>query len=1121
MLSPLCADCSIYQRLGRCHAVPSAVPHSVASPTAPATYMVIGDAPGTEEHRTGTPFVGAAGTLLRESLELAGIRHEEVIYANAVQCWPLPSLNATYGAATIEEARQCLLHAWVEVWNHRPRVIILVGSTTLQAVTGIKGITKWLGRTVRLADVAAELPFAVRYFDFLRWAHACATGALVVDGWEKDAETWRAKFTLREREAAETQMSYAAQRFGWRPFADFDTVLVPVLHPAAVLRSGGSESPQLPALRNSVRVAYDVVYGNEALRDVDYRCLNTIEEIERYVEETIALHHDFKTGNPDGVEVISVDVETSELEDIWAIPFSPKTRLYSVQVSRRQREGVLIFIDHEHAPWYGSPHELRKVRASLERLLHSVPVVGQNYVFDYTTLRCKLGISGYKVVGDTRMADHWNTMGYRLDRDLDALVERNLGVSGHKREAKEWRDRNPGRDFGDMPFDIQIDYACGDTDMTLRLFFHLREELRRDGIWEPVSSLYFGPHDVWRVVSDMHWYGMPYNRDKLAELAKNFPERLSKQMHALYSNPLMLQYHAWRFHRYVEATQKKNCEKVRPKPVLTFEQWAGSWTKKKGMMKAKYLFNPASTKQIQELLFEFMRLPTRLEDLEYTDREETRPKTSAHNVVIFIAFAEAMSRSSRSTLTALGCRDGATIEEVLQIVPLDRHSEAVVAHNAEAQWRIAANLLTVLQEQRRLAKLHSTYVYGIPALTPDPARRDSDPRTRILPIYRPFADLPPSDALHPSIHLDSTVSSRTTSTNPNGQNFPKRKADKKDDVTSPYESPQRHLGGLLLGADYSQIEVRVMVMLAQAADIARAIDQGLDIHRFMASKVYRTEYEKVTKAQRAPTKNITFGILFGQAAMALARVLKISIEEATTLIEAFFQQIPEVKGLIDACHSFAIAHGNVWTLTGRRRHLPDAQSSRRYVVSSALRRSVNTPIQGLASDMLMSAIGRSWVTTRRIEMHLLAHPYLTIHDAQYWNVLGVVIDAMQVIYYQMVYAPYEIWSWVSCRPEAEFDVGASWDLMCEASLHIEDETVDPERLRLRGTPRQIESLLETWRRVSRVDVTDDREHPNEEEAKKGYREIELYIPRQRAFVELRNRKLYAANGESLGWDTMT
>ncbi|MCH2178841.1 MAG: DNA polymerase I [Mariniblastus sp.] len=217
----------------------------------------------------------------------------------------------------------------------------------------------------------------------------------------------------------------------------------------------------------------------------------------------------------------------------------------------------------------------------------------------------------------------------------------------------------------------------------------------------------------------------------------------------------------------------------------------------------------------------------------------------------------------------------------------------------------------------------------------------------------PDAVDPKTDRVHTHYSQTWTATGRIQSNNPNLQTIPIRKKRGRE-IRAAFVA--RNEDFLILSADYSQIELRIMAELSQDKAMNRAFRQGVDIHRVTAANVYQVDVEDVTREMRDKAKMVNFGILYGISAFGLQQRLNIPRQEANSLIEGYFQQYTGVQEYIDSMIAYGREHGYVRTLMGRRRYLRDINSRSRGVANAAERLAMNSPIQGTAADMLKMAM---------------------------------------------------------------------------------------------------------------------------------------------------------------------
>ena len=275
-------------------------------------------------------------------------------------------------------------------------------------------------------------------------------------------------------------------------------------------------------------------------------------------------------------------------------------------------------------------------------------------------------------------------------------------------------------------------------------------------------------------------------------------------------------------------------------------------------------------------------------------------------------------------------------------------TDAGVLEELAGSHEIVAKIL----EYRQLAKLKSTYTDGLAALI-DPA----------------------TGRLHTTFQQTVTATGRLSSTEPNLQNIPvKLEAGRLIRKVFVPRGP----GRLLLSADYSQIELRVLAHLSGDPVLVGAFKNGEDIHARTAAEVFGVELSEVTPEMRGRAKAVNFGIIYGLSDYGLARDIKVSRQEARRYIENYFKQYAGVKAFIDGLVQRARENGYVTTVLKRRRYLPDLFSPNHAVRAAAERMAVNTPIQGSAADIIKLAMIK--VHRQMKAAGLKAKMVLQVHD---------------------------------------------------------------------------------------------------------------------------------------------
>ncbi len=266
-------------------------------------------------------------------------------------------------------------------------------------------------------------------------------------------------------------------------------------------------------------------------------------------------------------------------------------------------------------------------------------------------------------------------------------------------------------------------------------------------------------------------------------------------------------------------------------------------------------------------------------------------------------------------------------------------------------------IVPLVLEYRACTKLKSTYVDKLPALIDENGR------------------------VHTTYAQAFTETGRLSSSDPNLQNIPIR-TERGRLIRSAFVP--RDANHVLVSADYSQIELRIMAAMSGDAAMLEAFRNGEDIHRDTASRVYDVMPALVTPEQRSKCKMVNFGIIYGISAFGLAQRLKVPRREAADLIEAYFRLYPKVKDYMDAAITKARANGYAETVLGRRRTLRDINSRNATARQAAERDAINTPIQGSAADLIKVAMVKVDKALRA--EGLRAKMVLQIHDELVFDV---------------------------------------------------------------------------------------------------------------------------------------
>ncbi|MHC4295172.1 MAG: DNA polymerase I, partial [Planctomycetota bacterium] len=260
-------------------------------------------------------------------------------------------------------------------------------------------------------------------------------------------------------------------------------------------------------------------------------------------------------------------------------------------------------------------------------------------------------------------------------------------------------------------------------------------------------------------------------------------------------------------------------------------------------------------------------------------------------------------------------------------------------------------LPALVLEYRKLTKLLSTYLKGLAGC--------------IHPV---------TGRVHTSFHQTGTVTGRLSSSNPNLQNIPIRTEEGKQ-IRSAFVADE---GYVLLTADYSQVELRVLAHLCEDPTLVQAFVEDQDIHRIVAAEVFGVDVAEVTPEQRARAKTVNFGIVYGQTAFGLARTLRIPRNQAQEFIDEYRQRFPKIEEFLQACIAQAKSQGYVETIFGRRRRIAEIDSRNYQRRAAAERLAINSVVQGSAAELIKKAMVN--ISARIGDEARPARMLLQIHD---------------------------------------------------------------------------------------------------------------------------------------------
>jgi DNA polymerase-1 len=299
-------------------------------------------------------------------------------------------------------------------------------------------------------------------------------------------------------------------------------------------------------------------------------------------------------------------------------------------------------------------------------------------------------------------------------------------------------------------------------------------------------------------------------------------------------------------------------------------------------------------------------------------------------------------------------------------------------------------------QHRKFSKLKSTYTDVLPTLMD---KRDG--------------------RVHTTFNQALTTTGRLSSSNPNLQNIPIR-SEEGNKIRSAFCAQDKE-NSLILSADYSQIELRLLAHVSEDENLLAAFNDGIDVHTQTASKVFGVTPEDVTKEMRRKAKAVNFGIVYGQSKYGLAKSINVSVEEAEDFINKYFEHFPKVREYMERERDFVTQNGYVETIYGRRRYLgAELESTNFQIREFAQRAAINQPLQGTAADLVKLAMIE--VDRRLREGGFKTQMVLQVHDELIFEVPKSELEEIK----SLVLDAMELGQPLKVKLEVDVNYGSSW-----------------------------------------------------------------------------------------------
>ena len=575
---------------------------------------------------------------------------------------------------------------------------------------------------------------------------------------------------------------------------------------------------------------------------------------------------------------VAIDTETTSLDAMNA-------SLVGISIAFQAGEAVYIPVGHSLT---AAPEQLdlQDVLGRLKPHLENPALkkIGQNLKYDQHVF-ANYGIALNGIAGDAMLASY--IIESHLGHGLDELSERWLGLKTITYESLCGKGAKQ-IGFADVAIEQATEYAAQDADFALRLEAHLRAQMdaKQLEMYEKMEL------PVAQVLFEMERNGVQIDRAELARQSEELGAELMK---------------------------------------LEQEAYAA----------AGQPFNLNSPKQLQEILFDKMGIPTK-----------------------------GLKKTAKGGIST----NEAVLEQLAPDYPLPK----------------------IILQNRSLAKLKSTYTDKLPEM------------------------ISPKDGrVHTTYAQAVAITGRLASNNPNLQNIPIRTAEGRR-VRRAFTAPQ---GSVIVSADYSQIELRIMAHLSGDKTLITAFQNGEDVHRRTAAEVFGTAPENVSSEQRRYAKTINFGLIYGMGQYGLAKSLGIDNISAKNFIDRYFARYPGVAEYMQRTKEQAAAQGFVETLFGRRLYLPDIRNKNANARAGAERAAINAPMQGTASDLIKRAMidVSHWLVSDDLKSKLI----MQVHDELVLEVPEAELDLVKEKLPQIMAKVDE--GMLNVPLVAEVGVGMNWE----------------------------------------------------------------------------------------------
>ncbi|MEY3220656.1 MAG: hypothetical protein RIT27_2013 [Pseudomonadota bacterium] len=330
----------------------------------------------------------------------------------------------------------------------------------------------------------------------------------------------------------------------------------------------------------------------------------------------------------------------------------------------------------------------------------------------------------------------------------------------------------------------------------------------------------------------------------------------------------------------------------------------------------------------------------------------------------------------------------------LPVISKTPKGQPSTAEDVLQELALEHELPRLILEHRSLSKLKSTYTDKLPEQINKKTGR-----------------------IHTSYHQANTATGRLSSSDPNLQNIPIKTEDGRR-IRQAFIAPKDYV---LMAADYSQIELRIMAHLSGEENLLHAFENNQDVHKTTAAEVFNVSIEEITLEQRRAAKAINFGLIYGMSAFGLAKQLNISRQLAQNYIDQYFLRYPAVKQYMEKTRQIAFEQGFVETVFGRRLYVPEIRASNAQRRQAAERTAINAPMQGTAADIIKKAMisVHQWILESNLDIKMI----MQVHDELVFEVKENLIETAQTTVRQLMEQAADL----SVPLIVEIGVGKNWD----------------------------------------------------------------------------------------------